>query len=91
MTTMIEKNPRRFVTRLEEPPVARSLFGDVRWAWLWLILRLYVGYEWFNAGWEKLNNRAWIGKDSGAELRGPGVRWVIHHLNLGKDDFRVER
>ncbi len=38
------------VERLEDPPVARALFGSTRWAWLWLILRLYVSYEWLSAG-----------------------------------------
>jgi len=23
-------------------------------AWFWLIVRLYVGYEWLTAGWEKM-------------------------------------
>jgi thiosulfate dehydrogenase [quinone] large subunit len=67
MNTQIE---RRFVTHLEEPPVARSLFGAVRWAWLWLILRLYVGYEWLSAGWGKLNNPAWVGSQAGTALSG---------------------
>jgi hypothetical protein len=30
-------------------------------------------------------------KDSGAGFPGPGVPRVIHHMNLGKGDFRVER
>jgi thiosulfate dehydrogenase [quinone] large subunit len=65
-----QHDTKRFVTHLEEPPVARSLFGSIRWAWLWLILRLYVGYEWFHAGWQKLNSSAWRGKESGPALTG---------------------
>jgi hypothetical protein len=30
-------------------------------------------------------------KDSGAELYGPGVARVIHHMSLGKGDIRVDR
>ncbi len=30
-------------------------------------------------------------KNSGAELPGPGVPRVIHHVNLGKDDLPVDR
>ncbi len=41
-------------TQIPEPPIARFLFADTRMAWLWLIVRLYVGYEWLTAGWEKL-------------------------------------
>jgi thiosulfate dehydrogenase [quinone] large subunit len=65
-----QTDPKRFVKRLDEPPVARSLFGDVRWAWIWLILRVYVGYEWLHAGWGKLHNRAWVGSHAGAALTG---------------------
>lgn len=41
-------------TQIPEPPIARFLFADTRMAWFWLIVRLYVGYEWITAGWEKL-------------------------------------
>lgn len=60
----------RFVKRLEEPPVAQSLFGEVRWAWIWLVLRLYAGWEWLHAGWGKLSNPSWIGSKGGAALTG---------------------
>jgi thiosulfate dehydrogenase [quinone] large subunit len=40
--------------QVPEPPIARFLFADTRMAWFWLIVRLYVGYEWITAGWEKL-------------------------------------
>jgi len=39
---------------IPEPALARFLFGDTRMAWFWLIVRLYVGYQWLAAGWEKL-------------------------------------
>ena len=60
----------RFVVRLEDPPVARALFGDVRLSWLWLIVRLYAGYEWFTAGWAKVNSPAWTGSQAGSALAG---------------------
>jgi thiosulfate dehydrogenase [quinone] large subunit len=41
-------------TQIPEPPIARFFFADTRMAWFWLIVRLYVGYEWITAGWEKL-------------------------------------
>nr|BBH92357.1 hypothetical protein KTA_05560 [Thermogemmatispora argillosa] len=44
----------RSVTQIPEPPLARFLFADTRMAWLWLLVRLYVGYEWLTAGLEKL-------------------------------------
>ncbi len=50
--------------------MARSLFGDVRWAWIWLILRLYVGWQWLTAGWEKLHSPTWVGVKAGTALTG---------------------
>jgi thiosulfate dehydrogenase [quinone] large subunit len=63
-------NPKRFVLRLEEPPVSQALFGEVRWAWIWLIVRLYVGWQWLQAGLGKLGNPAWTGDQAGAALSG---------------------
>jgi thiosulfate dehydrogenase [quinone] large subunit len=56
--------------RIEDPPVAQALFGDVRWAWIWLILRLYLGWQWINAGWGKLTNPSWVGSDAGTAISG---------------------
>ena len=39
-------------------------------AWFWLLVRLYVGYEWFMAGWGKLGNPAWTGDQAGAAVKG---------------------
>jgi len=61
---------RSTVRTIEDSPVARVLFGDVRLAWIWLILRLYVGYEWLQAGWEKLHSAVWTGSQAGTALAG---------------------
>lgn len=37
---------------------------------LWFIVRLYLGYEWLIAGYEKLINPAWFGSGAGAALQG---------------------
>ncbi len=63
-------NQRQYVERLEDPPFAQSLFGDVRWAWIWLILRLYLGWEWLSAGWGKIGAAAWTGDNAGAAITG---------------------
>lgn len=54
MSTFVKNLHPKAATHIEEPPIARFLFADTRMAWLWLIVRLYVGYEWITAGWEKL-------------------------------------
>ena len=55
-------------TQIPEPPLARFLFADTRIAWLWLIIRVYVGWEWLTAGWGKIQNPAWFGASAGSAL-----------------------
>lgn len=54
--------------RVDDPPVARFLFSDIRSSALWLPVRLFVGWQWLNSGWGKLGNPAWM--DTGEALRG---------------------
>lgn len=61
---------RTGVKSIQDSPFAQSLFGDVRWAWIWLILRVYVGWEWLQAGWGKLHNAAWAGSKAGTAITG---------------------
>ncbi len=55
---------------VEDPPLARFLFGDVRRRWIWLILRVYVGYNWLQAGIEKIQSPAWFGSQAGTAIAG---------------------
>ncbi len=57
-------------TQIPEPPIARFLFADTRLAWFWLIVRVYAGYQWIEAGIEKWGNPAWTGSQAGAGLTG---------------------
>jgi thiosulfate dehydrogenase [quinone] large subunit len=57
-------------TQIREPALARFLFADTRAAWLWLIVRLYLGYEWISAGLEKLGSPVWTGSKAGTALAG---------------------
>ena len=60
------------VLQIPEPPIARLLFADTRLAPFWMIIRLYLGYEWLIAGWGKLTNPAgaWVGDKAGAAIGG---------------------
>jgi thiosulfate dehydrogenase [quinone] large subunit len=49
---------------------ANSVFRNAHWSWLWLFLRLFVGWEWISASWAKLHNPAWVGSNAGAALSG---------------------
>jgi thiosulfate dehydrogenase (quinone) large subunit len=76
MSMQIAKERKRIVEHFEDPPVAQALFGHVRWAWIWLILRLYAGWTWLQAGWEKLHDPTWSGAQAGTALNG----FVTHAL-----------
>lgn len=43
---------------------------DKRSAVLWLIVRVYLGWTWLEAGWGKLNSPAWAAGDSGSGITG---------------------
>src|SRR5699024_8824843 len=53
-----------------ENPVSRWLFTNTTSAWIWLILRLYLGYAWFTAGLGKVTSDAWTGENAGAAVKG---------------------
>src|SRR5204863_479999 len=39
---------------IADPPLARFLFSDTRMAVVWLVLRIYVGFSWLDAGLHKV-------------------------------------
>jgi thiosulfate dehydrogenase [quinone] large subunit len=51
-------------------PVYHFFMFDTRMAWLWFVVRLYVGWEWISASWEKLHSAAWVGAKAGVALTG---------------------
>jgi thiosulfate dehydrogenase [quinone] large subunit len=61
-------------TLVQDPPLARKLFGDTRAAWLWLLPRLWLGYQWFDAGSHKVADPKWV--ESGEALKGFWLRAV---------------
>lgn len=52
---------------IPDPPLAHILFETTRFAWLWLIIRIYVGYQWLHSGWGKISGGTWA---SGESLKG---------------------
>lgn len=53
---------------VQEPSIITSLFNHPLAAWLWLPIRVWLGWQWLTAGWEKMINPAWM--QSGAALKG---------------------
>jgi thiosulfate dehydrogenase [quinone] large subunit len=59
------------VSYIEEPKAARWLFGSSNASPIWLVVRLWLGYEWLSAGWDKVfgdGRGAWM--ESSTALKG---------------------
>lgn len=61
-------------TQIPEPPIAKFLFADTRIAWLWFIVRIYVGFQWLVAGLDKLTGYSF---DVGSFGQKTGTSWIF--------------
>ncbi len=59
---------KRQKTEITESPIARFIFGDTRFAVVWLILRVYLGIQWLQAAEHKITDPGWT--QTGASLKG---------------------
>ncbi len=62
------KSPQAETVEVEGPAFTRYLFGNTRAGLIWLPIRLFLGFEWAVAGWEKITGTGWT--DGGAALLG---------------------
>ena len=53
-----------------EPNVTRFLFADTRMAPVWLIVRLWLAYEWLVAALGKWVEGGWVGEGAGGAVKG---------------------
>lgn len=58
------------VTELPEPYISKFFFADTRAGWIWLVLRVYLGWQWLEAGYEKILNPVWVGPNAGGAVKG---------------------
>jgi thiosulfate dehydrogenase (quinone) large subunit len=68
------KSPGAEVVEVEGPAFTRYLFGNTRAGLFWLPIRIFIGFEWLTAGWEKLTGSGWV--DGGSALLGYWQRAV---------------
>lgn len=61
--------------QLADIPSTQSLFTSKAMSWLWLVIRLYLGYQWIESGWGKITNPAWM--QGGEALKGFWARAVL--------------
>src|SRR3990172_9583085 len=53
---------------IQDPPFIVILFNSPRLAWFWLLVRVWLGYQWIDASLHKINNPAWT--QTGEALKG---------------------
>ncbi|MDP2776091.1 MAG: DoxX family protein [Anaerolineales bacterium] len=61
--------------QLADIPFTQSLFTSKAMSWLWLVIRLYLGYQWIESGWGKITNPAWM--QGGEALKGFWARAIL--------------
>lgn len=66
----IEQANRGKEVIVDENPLSRWLFTNTTSAWIWLVLRLYLGYTWFTSGIGKITSDAWVGENAGVAIKG---------------------
>ena len=53
----------------QDPPAVRILFGSSRFAGLWAILRVWLGYQWVEAALHKVGDPTWVQTGAAAKQR----------------------
>lgn len=49
---------------------AKFFFHSKQSSWLWLLVRVYIGWQWLYAGYEKVINPVWVGSNAGVDITG---------------------
>jgi len=62
------KAPAAQAVEIEGPAFSRYLFSNTRAGLLWLPIRLFIGFQWIEAGLHKLQGTGWL--DGGTALQG---------------------
>lgn len=62
--------------RFEDPSWVKTLLGSPLMGMAWFFVRLYLGFQWLEAGWHKVSGDGWINQN-GAALQGFWARIVV--------------
>jgi thiosulfate dehydrogenase [quinone] large subunit len=65
---MSQESQKFSVSTIKPAPFIDFLFSSPKMAWLWLIVRVWLGYQWITSGYGKLTNPGWM--EGGAALKG---------------------
>jgi thiosulfate dehydrogenase [quinone] large subunit len=55
---------------VEEPRFAKFVLQNPKFAWFWLLVRVYVGWQWLEADWGKIHSDLWVGEKAGVAITG---------------------
>ncbi len=72
---------------IQEPPLVQKLLGSSRAGWIWLLPRLWLGYQWIDASSHKLGSPAWM--QTGEALKGFWVGALTSKTPLAFDWYRA--
>jgi len=59
---------------MEDAPAIKALFNSTKFAWLWLIVRVYLGYQWIHSALGKFEDPKWM--QTGEAIKGYWTRAV---------------
>ncbi|MEX1247834.1 MAG: DoxX family membrane protein [Anaerolineales bacterium] len=59
---------------IQDPPIFQAIFSSPKMAWFWLVVRVWLGYQWVEAGLHKVTDPAWT--RTGESLMGFWTRAV---------------
>ncbi len=61
------------------------LFKDKKFSIVWLLVRVWLGYQWIEAGWHKVTdpNHIWIGAKAGTAIQGFWLKALAAKLQDG--------
>ena len=60
---------------LDNPQWVTALFNNADLAWLWLMVRVWLGVNWVQAGWHKTQEAAWVA--GGMAVKGYWERVIV--------------
>ena len=72
---------------IQDPPLIQKLFSDPRAGWIWLLPRLWLGYQWIEASSHKITSPAWM--QTGEALKGFWVGALTSKTPLAFDWYRA--
>lgn len=73
---------------IQDPPIAELFFSNTRTAWVWLLLRVWLGWQWLEAASHKITDPAWM--VTGSAIRGFWERAVAVNPATGKSAVTYE-